>query len=143
MVQRKVVYGIAFLCRRTTAMMRGMIKRFDRLEVVTSDVAGTAGVYRQNFGFTVRPSAPPGHASIVVGDTEIRLRAEMGPEKLTSPVEGLAAIWLETEDVYQAADALNRAGIAADPVRIEDDRRVLAIKPEAANMVPVFIFDRH
>jgi predicted enzyme related to lactoylglutathione lyase len=119
-----------------------MIKRFDRLEIVTSDLAGTAAIYRKNFGFTVRPGGPPDEACIVLGDAEIRLRSGAEPAKPLSSNEGLAAIWLEADDVYQAAEALQRAGIVVTPVRVEGGRRILAVKPESANMVPLFLFDR-
>jgi hypothetical protein len=56
--------------------------------------------------------------------------------------EGLAALWLEADDVEPIVAALERAGLAYRPIRREGDRRVLEVDPSAANLVPLFIFDR-
>lgn len=120
-----------------------MIKRFDRLEIVTSDLADAGKVYADNFGFTVRPAASPDEASITLGDAEIRLRAGASvAAMLAATGEGLGAVWLEADDVDQTAAALRSAGVGFEPIRREGDRRVLAVDPKAANMVPLYIFDR-
>ncbi|HLJ43072.1 MAG TPA: hypothetical protein VKT12_02550, partial [Candidatus Binataceae bacterium] len=56
--------------------------------------------------------------------------------------EGLAALWLEAEDVGAVAAALKAAGIAHPPPKIDEGRRVLALDPKIANQVSLFIFDR-
>jgi predicted enzyme related to lactoylglutathione lyase len=120
-----------------------MIKRFDRLEILTSDLPDAGKVYEQNFGFTVRRAEGQDEATIAIGDAEIRLRAgEPVAESIAAAGEGLGAVWLETDDVEQTAAALTRAGVGFTPPRREGDRRVVAIDPKAANMVPLYIFDR-
>jgi predicted enzyme related to lactoylglutathione lyase len=127
-----------------------MIKRFDRLDVATSDLADAAAIYERNFGFAVRResgSADASHASeealVTIGDAEIRLCAGGAAAGfIEANGEGLAAIWLESDDVDAVAAALVRAGLAHRPVRREAGRRILEVDPRAANMVPLFIFDR-
>jgi predicted enzyme related to lactoylglutathione lyase len=120
-----------------------MIKRFDRLEIVTSDLADAGKVYADNFGFTVRPAASPDEASITLGDAEILLRAGAPvAATLAAAGDGLGAVWLEADDVEQTAATLRNAGVGFAPIRREGDRRVLAVDPRAANMVPLYIFDR-
>jgi glyoxalase/bleomycin resistance protein/dioxygenase superfamily protein len=120
-----------------------MIKRFDRLDIATSDVADAAAIYEKNFEFAVRRGPNPDEAAIELGDAQLRLRS--GPdvaEIISSSGEGLAAIWLETDDVDQIAAKLRQAGVGFTPIRVEGARRILAVNPSSANMVPLFIFDR-
>jgi Glyoxalase/Bleomycin resistance protein/Dioxygenase superfamily len=124
-----------------------MIKRLDRLDIATSDLADASAIYERNFGFAVRrePSADGSSevAMVTVGDAEIRLRAGADAAAfIAANGQGLAALWLEADDVDIVAAALDRAGLARRPVRREADRRVLEVDPKAANMVPLFIFDR-
>jgi predicted enzyme related to lactoylglutathione lyase len=120
-----------------------MIKRFDRLDVLTSDLADAISTYQKNFDFSVRRTAEPGEATIAVGDAQIRLRSGAAVAGLiSSSGEGLGAIWLEADDLEQVAQALQKAGIAASPVRIEGERRIIEVDPKSTNMVPLFIFDR-
>jgi len=44
--------------------------------------------------------------------------------------------------VDQVVAALKTAGLGYTPPIIQGDRRILEIDPKAANMVPLFIFDR-
>lgn len=118
-----------------------MIKRFDRLDVATNDLADASSIYSRNFGFNLRSGVDS--AKITLGNAEIRLRSGGSAADLIEPSgEGLAAIWLETEDVELAAAALTRAEIPFEPIRREDDRRIIAIDPSAANQVVLYIFDR-
>ncbi len=126
-----------------------MIKRFDRLDVATSDLADAASIYERNFGFAVRrESAADGSnasddALVTVGDAEIRLRTGASvADFIAANGEGLAAVWLEADDVDAVAVALDQAGLARRPVRREGERRILEVDPKAANMVALFIFDR-
>ena len=120
-----------------------MIKRFDRLDIATSDLDDAASIYERNFGFTVRRAADKDEAAIAIGDAEIRLRAgAAAAETIAASGEGLAAIWLEAEDVDAVAAALSRSGIAFMPARRIGDRRVITVDPKAANMTPLYIFDR-
>ena len=121
-----------------------MIKRFDRLDVATSDLADAASIYERNFGFAVRRASDGSDSAVVtVGDAEIRLRAgAIAADFIAANGEGLAAVWLEADDVDAVAAALDRAGLTHRPVRREADRRILEVDPKAANMVPLFIFDR-
>jgi hypothetical protein len=120
-----------------------MIKRFDRLDVATSDLVDATTIYERNFGFAVRRETSSDDAVVTIGDAEIRLRAGSGAaEMIAANGEGLAAVWLEADDVNAVAAALDRAGLAHQPVRNENDRRVIEVDPKAANMVPLFIFDR-
>jgi hypothetical protein len=120
------------------------VKRFDRLDIATANLDDAAATYRRNFGFEVRRSSGGGASAttmtISIGDAEIRLEslASLAP----GSAEGMAALWLEAEDIEQVAEALRKAGIEPAPIRIEDRRRVLAINPKSANQVPLFIFDR-
>src|ERR1700674_1200620 len=122
-----------------------MIKRFDRLDIATSDLADAASIYERNFGFAVRRASDGSDSALVaVGDAEIRLRAgAAAADFIAANGEGLAALWLEAEDVDAVAAALDRAGLTHRQVRREADRRILEVDPKAANMVPLFIFDRH
>lgn len=118
-----------------------MIKRFDRLDIATSDLSDAASTYERNFGFTVRRDAET--AAIALGDAQIRLLAgASAAATIAASDEGLAAIWLEAEDLDVVEAALLRDGIAFTPVQRIGDRRVLAVDPKAANMTPLYIFDR-
>ena len=120
-----------------------MSKRFDRLDIATADLADATRLYENNFGFTVRREGSSDDATIKIGDAEIRLRSGApAAELIAATGEGLAAIWLEADDVDTVAAALRKTGVAFAPIRREGDRRVLAVDPKAANMVPLFIFDR-
>lgn len=119
-----------------------IVKRFDRLDVTTSDLAGAVSTYQRNFGFQLK-AAPEGNgATLKVGDAEIRLIGVDTTAQATVAGEGLAAVWLEAYDVEQVAQALRLAGIEPQPVVAEPGRRALAIDPKAAGGVPLFIFDR-
>ena len=120
-----------------------MIKRFDRLDVATSDLADASGIYQRNFGFSVRRESGSDDAIVSVGDAEIRLRAGTDAAGfIAANGEGLAAVWLEADNVDEVGSALDRASLAHRPIRREGDRRILEVDPKAANMVPLFIFDR-
>jgi predicted enzyme related to lactoylglutathione lyase len=120
-----------------------IVKRLDRLDVATSDLTDAAQVYERNFGFSVRRAPGSDEAIVAVGGSEIWLRTGAAvAEMLAAAGEGLAALWLEADDVERVAEAFDRAGLAHQPIRNEDGRRVLAVDPKAANMVPLFIFDR-
>jgi predicted enzyme related to lactoylglutathione lyase len=120
-----------------------MIKRFDRLDIATSDLAGTVSIYEKNFDFTAQPASASEEAVIQVGDAQIRLRSGAAVANLlASSGERLAAIWLETNDIDKLAEALKKASVAVSPIQVEDDRRFLAVNPASANMVPLFIFER-
>ncbi len=105
------------------------MKRLDRLDIATADLDDAAATYRRNFGFEVRPVSGGGESAatmtISIGDAEIRLEsiASLAP----GSGEGMAALWLEAEDVEQVAEALRKAGIDPAPIRIEDRRRILVI----------------
>ena len=119
-----------------------MTQRFDRLDIATADLADATRLYENNFGFTVRRESLD-NATIKLGDAEIRLRSGAAATDLIATTgEGLAAIWLEAEDLETVAATLRKVGVAVAPIRREGDRRVLAVDPKAANMVPLFIFDR-
>ena len=120
-----------------------MIKRFDRLDIATSDLADAVSIYEKNFDFTVRWAGNSDEATIELGDAQIRVRTGAAvADVISSSGEGLAAIWLETDDVYKVAETLKHSSIAMSPIRVEANRRVLAVDPAAVNMVPLFIFDR-
>ena len=46
-----------------------MIKRFDRIDVATTDLNDAASIYEKNFGFKVTRSGE--HASVTIGGAEI------------------------------------------------------------------------
>jgi len=120
-----------------------MIKRLDRLDVATSDLTDAAEVYERNFGFSVRREPGSDEAIVAVGGSEIRLRAGAAvAEMIAAAGEGLAALWLEADDLQLVAEAFGRECLAHQPICNEGGRRVLAIDPKAAHMVPLFIFDR-
>jgi|SRR6516165_6696740 hypothetical protein len=120
-----------------------MIKRFDRLDIATSDLAGVVSIYEKNFDFTVQRTGNSDEAIIELGDTQIRLRTGAAVvDVISSSGEGLEAIWLETDDVHKVAETLKNANIALSPIRVEANRRILAVNPSSANRVPLFIFDR-
>ncbi|HZP44997.1 MAG TPA: VOC family protein [Candidatus Binataceae bacterium] len=118
-----------------------MIKRFDSVDVATADLADASRIYRQNFGLSIRTEGD--EATIAIGDGLIRLRSGAAVSDLIAASgEGLAAVWLEAEDVEAASAALRQAGAKVAPIRIENGRRVVAVDPQSANCVPLYIFDR-
>jgi predicted enzyme related to lactoylglutathione lyase len=118
-----------------------MIKRFDRLEVATSDLNDAASIYERNFGFKVTRSGE--HASVTIGGAEIRLASgASAAEAIKANGEGMFALWLEADDLDQVIASLKKAGIAAGAVKKEAGQRILAVDPKFANQVPLFIFDR-
>jgi predicted enzyme related to lactoylglutathione lyase len=121
-----------------------MIKRLDRLEVATSDLKDAIETYRRNFGFEASNATGDDAAAVIsIGGAEIRLvSGAKAARTLADQGEGMAALWLEAEDVEQVADALGKAGVGHSPIRTEAGRRVLTVDSEAANRVPLLIFDR-
>jgi predicted enzyme related to lactoylglutathione lyase len=120
-----------------------MIKRFDQLDIATSDLADATSTYERNFGFTARGGAGADAATIAIGDARIRLLAGAAvAETIAASGEGLAAIWLEAEDLEAVEAALLRGEVAFKPIQRIGDRRVIAVDPKAANMTPLYIFDR-
>jgi hypothetical protein len=119
-----------------------MIKRLDTLDAAVTNLDEAGSLYKRNFDFNVKRVEGSDEAIITIGDAQIRLSSGAGAEAaLKATGEGLAALWLEADDVAPIATALDRAGLARRPIRSEGDRRVLEIDPSAANMVPLFIFD--
>ncbi|HZO80053.1 MAG TPA: VOC family protein [Candidatus Binataceae bacterium] len=124
-------------------MEKELLKRFDRLEVATADLADAVSIYQRNFGFELKDGSSGEAATLKIGDAEIRLLADpAAAATIAATGEGLAAIWLEAEDVERVAAALGKAGIRPPALRVEAGRRILAIDPKVANQVPLFIFDR-
>jgi predicted enzyme related to lactoylglutathione lyase len=124
-------------------MTKTLLKRFDTLEVATADLADAVATYQHNFGFTLAGEPAGESATLKVGGAEIRLLAgSAAAPMLASGGEGLAALWLEAQDVDQVAAALASAGTKPPAIRVESGRRILAIDPKLANQVPLFIFDR-
>jgi predicted enzyme related to lactoylglutathione lyase len=118
-----------------------MINRFDSIDIATSDLADAASTYEKNFDFRVQRSGED--AIIEIGDSKIRLRSgAVVADVISATGEGLAAVWLEADDVQSVADKIKQANIAASPIQVEGERRILAVHPSSANMVPLFIFDR-
>ncbi len=120
-----------------------LLKRFDTLEVATTDLADAVRTYRENFGFELTPGASADSATLRVGGAEIRLVAGAPAVSANAAAgEGLAGLWLEAEDVAQVVAALRGAGIEPPAPKTDQGRRVLALDPKIANQVPLFIFDR-
>jgi predicted enzyme related to lactoylglutathione lyase len=121
-----------------------LLKRFDTLEIATSDLDDAVKTYQRNFGFDLKPASGGGDAATLkVGGAEIRLIAgAAAAAALAKSGEGLAGLWLEAEDVGQVVAALKSAGLEAPAPRIDQGRRVIAIDAKIANQVPLFIFDR-
>jgi catechol 2,3-dioxygenase-like lactoylglutathione lyase family enzyme len=115
------------------------MKRLDRLEIATSDLDDAAAIYRHNFGFEVVRSPDGASATIAIGDATIHLKS--GPSVAQSG-EGMAALWLEAEDLDRVVASLKKAGVNPPPMRKENGRRILAIDPAMSSRVPLFIFDR-
>jgi len=118
-----------------------MIKRFDRIDVATTDISDAASIYEKNFGFKVTRSGE--NASVSIGGAEIRL-ASGAPvaDAIKANGEGMFAICLEADDLDQVIAAFKQAGLATGAIRKDAGRRVLAVDPKIANQVPLFIFDR-
>jgi predicted enzyme related to lactoylglutathione lyase len=120
-----------------------MLKRLDHLEVVTADLADAVSIYERNFDFKVIQSGDGNAASIRIGDSEIRLLSGvLAADAIAKAGEGMFALWLEAADVESVAAALRKCGIDPGAIQKEQGRRILAIDPEYANQVPLFIFDR-
>lgn len=120
------------------------IRRLDRVDVLAGDVSQAARTYERNFGFTVAKRDETGAVTIVVGDAAIRILPAGAPASAASaaPAEGMAAVWLEADDVEEVARKLRAAGITPGPVKVEEGRRVLALELSLSAGAPVFIFDR-
>jgi predicted enzyme related to lactoylglutathione lyase len=119
------------------------IKRLDRVDVATADLADAASIYRKNFGFAVLSGAGADLATVKVGGAEIRLASgASAAAQLAANGEGMYALWLEADDLDAVTAALRKGGIDPGEIRIEPGRRVLAIDPKLASQVPLFIFDR-
>src|ERR1700677_1319907 len=100
-----------------------MIKRLDTLEIAATNLDEVSALYQHNFGFQVDRGENAGEAIIAIGDARIRFRSAAGAEAaLKASGEGLAALWLEADDVDQAAAALDGAGIPHRAIRREDGR---------------------
>ena len=119
-----------------------MIKRFDRIDVATTDLNDAASIYEKNFGFKVIRAGK--QASVTIGGAEIRLVSGASvADAIKANGEGMFAIWLEADDLDQAIASLKKAGLATGAITKDDaGRRVLTIDPNLANQVPLFIFDR-
>jgi predicted enzyme related to lactoylglutathione lyase len=120
-----------------------LIKRLDRLDVATTDLADAASIYEKNFGFAVTRSADGKSATVKVGGAEIRLAS--GPDvaaQIERTGEGMIALWLEADNVDEVAAALRHAGIDVPAIRRDGGRRILAVAPKSATQVPLHIFDR-
>lgn len=115
-----------------------MIRRFDKLEVATTDLADASSIYERNFGFSVKRSSDGKSAAVKVGGAEIRLVADASIDAS----EGMIGLWLEADDVDQVIADFRDAGLDAGAIRRESGRRILTIAPKLANQVPLFIFDR-
>jgi glyoxalase/bleomycin resistance protein/dioxygenase superfamily protein len=128
---------------RGTRFGIAMLKRLDRLDVLTLDLDDAIATYRRNFGFEVRLSSEGQGATVTIGGAEIRLKS--GPSvasAIAEQGEGMAALWLEAEDVDEVVAALKRAGLSCGGIVRENSRRVLQIDPSVSSRVPLFIFDR-
>jgi hypothetical protein len=120
-----------------------MIKRFDRLDIATTDAADAAATFEKNFGLVMRRPSGSSDPTITIGDAEIRLRSGAAvADVIATAGEGLAAVWLEAGDLDQVVVALTADGTAFTGPRVEDGRRILEVDSKAANMVALFIFDR-
>jgi predicted enzyme related to lactoylglutathione lyase len=119
------------------------LKRLDTLEVATADLKDAVEVYQRNFGLKLRQPTDGGSASLAIGDAEIRLiSASSAAVAPLSSGEGMAAVYLEAEDVDKVRATLQVAGYEAGKITTEGGRRILAIDPKVSNAVPLFIFDR-
>jgi predicted enzyme related to lactoylglutathione lyase len=119
------------------------LKRLDTLEIATSDLKQALETYRGNFGLTPRRLIENESAFLSIGDSEIRLLGGAGAaDGVSSRGDGMAAVYLEADDVDQIAAALMKAGYPECSVRIDHGRRVLTIDPKVAHRVALFIFDR-
>lgn len=120
------------------------IRRLDRVDVLAGDVSQAARTYERNFGFTVEKRDETGAVTIIVGDAALRILPgdAAAPALAAARVEGMAAVWLEADDVEEVARKLRAAGITPGPVKVEEGRRVLALELSLTAGAPVFIFDR-
>ena len=86
-----------------------MIKRFDRVDVATSDLDDAASIYEKNFGFKVNRSGE--HASVTIGGAEIRLASgASAADAIKANGEGMFGVWLEADDVDLVVASLKKAG---------------------------------
>jgi hypothetical protein len=128
-----------FFWSRSAIRFAAMIKRLDKLEVATADLADASSIYQKNFGFSVTRSEDGKSASVKVGGAEIRL---VTGAAIDSSNEGMIGLWLEAADVDQVVANFHMAGLDAGTIEIDSGRRILTIDPKFANQVPLFIFDR-
>lgn len=118
-----------------------LLKRLAQVEITAAKPGEAAAAYARNFGFRIRESA--GGATIVeVGAVELRLVAPPESGSPGSAREGLAALWLEADDLGAVADVLRAKGISVAPPRTATGIRILKIPPTATGNVPLFVFDR-
>ncbi len=119
------------------------IERLDRVDMATADLGDATAVYQRNFGLKLRRAPGEDTAVLAIGDAEIHLLS--GPSAastIAATGEGMAALWLEADDVESVAKALENAGFRTAPIRKESGRRILPVDPQGSSQVALFIFDR-
>src|SRR5580700_10023509 len=119
-----------FFSSRSAIRFAAMIKRLDKLEVATADLADASSIYQKNFGFSVTRSPDGKSASMKVGGAEIRL---VTGATIDSSSEGMIGLWLEAEDIDQVVANFHMAGLDAGTIEIDAGRRILTIDPKFAN----------
>jgi hypothetical protein len=110
-----------------------LLKRLAEIDVSAAAPAAAAATYQHNFGFARRSTADA--ERIVVGDAELRILPAAGRE-------GLAALWLECNDLDRVIAALTEAGIAPPPARVESGMRMIELDPHHTAGARVVVFDR-
>ncbi len=119
------------------------ITAVSRVEIAALDLEQAAIAWRQNFDLTPLAAATRDEVRLTLGGVEIRLLPGSAPGAAGPASEpGMRALWLEADDVAALAQRLDAAGVARQPIRIEQGRRVLEIDPVAAGNVALFIFDQ-
>jgi len=109
-----------------------LLERLAEVEIAAGDPSAAAAIYERNFGFA-RRTTPDGER-ITVGDSELKIVP-------AASRDGLAALWLECDDLDRVAAALADAGVGASPIRVIDGRRTLELDPGRMAGARIVIFD--
>ncbi len=117
-------------------------RRIDHVTVATPDAAAAHATFQRLFGFATAPGAG---AAVQVGDARVEFvtpAAGTGlADVLAASGEGMAELCLQVASLDDAAQTLDRGGIAYTSDAAAG-RRVIRVEPSAAHGVRLSLIER-